>query len=68
MTTVELDSDQVDVLVRNELISLRESLIACMEDPEMIGHVTAVLSYYSTSAEEDCRKESVHNHIFANFI
>ena len=47
MATIELEGDQIYIVVRDELIFLRESLIACMEEPAMIDHVTAVLSYYT---------------------
>tara|TARA_R110002074_G_scaffold61959_2_gene149463 strand:+ start:10929 stop:11108 length:180 start_codon:yes stop_codon:yes gene_type:complete len=53
MITIELDDMQIEIVVRDELTELLASLIDCMEDPDMVGHVAEVLKYYSVPARED---------------
>lgn len=44
---IELTGDQVEVIVREELIEARQYLLDVMEEPEYVEALSKVISYYS---------------------
>ena len=49
---IELTGEQIDEVVREDLVDTLQILIECGEDHTMVEAVTKVISYYSVPSRE----------------